>query len=448
MSNKIDFNKYKTEISLPDFLIENYNFLPDEGSSMKYPKLKNTIDGQVLVIKKNANGQYTYFDVHNDAVKGRSILDFVQSRLTCENPNGKAPSLLAVAQVLDAYIKSGKVVAPDNSKYYVDRTMWSKDSILKDLMGLSQITSNDYLKSRGLSESTLNDPLWKGMFFERRYSKDGNVITNTAVKMSNYEGAAGISQRNNSFKGCIGNRFDSLATSIPDNSRPYDKFFIGESMLDCVAHYELHKNEFKNLNVGYYSSEGALTEGQISLLNKVTNEKKPKELVSIFDKDIAGLVYTLKLNCKIDGIDGISATAHDNAQANKIYIDIESQQGINDKLSKLFPKDLFLGVVDEEPSITNFGENKYQIILPRNFEAIQIAIEKMQELRFGKETHVKMELPITKDFNDDLKAKKGLHPDWQIKELNGITRALYKGKLQPLENETKNEKENNNQITM
>lgn len=444
-TEKIDFNKYKTMISLPDFLIDNYGFKPDHGSSLRYPKLKNDITGEILVIKVNANYQYTYFDIHDDSVKGRSILDFVQKELAKDHPNGKQPSLTSVAQTLDGYMTSGKVVAPDSSKYYIENTVWNKDDNFTDIKSLKEINNNEFLKSRGFSERTLENPIFKGVFFERSYNKDGIVHTNTAIKLFNYEGLAGLSQRNTSFKGCLGNRFDSLATSIPTKGTESDVYYLGESFLDCVAHYELNEKVLKDKNVAYLSSEGAITSGQIALFNKFVNEKNPKEIVTIFDKDLAGMAYNLKVNSELH-LDGKTSnsvvTFHEDKVNKMVYLSISNPKGNEDELGKtlstLFSKSNFADIVDNpavdvQLMVKDNNLTTYQIAIPRQYDMLERAIEKIQELRFGPEKNISIEKPITLDFNDDLKATKGMHPDWQIKEMNHIQRAVYKGKLLPLD---------------
>lgn len=456
-SGSIDFNKYKTEISLPDFLIDNYGFQPDKGSSLRYPKLKNDITGEVLVIKRNANQQYTYFSVHDDSVKGRSILDFVQKELAKDNPNGKQPSLTAVAQTLDGYMTSGKVVPPDNSKYYINAALWNTADNFNDVKKLKEITENDFLKSRGFLKSTLENPLFKGVFFERSYNKDGIVHTNTAIKLFNTEGLAGLSQRNTSFKGCLGNRFDSLATSIPAKSTEYDAYFLGESFLDCVAHYELNEKVLRNKTIAYLASEGAITSGQIALFNKLLIDRKPKEIATIFDKDLAGVAYNLKVISELN-IEGktsdVLVTFHEDKVNKMVFLSIsnlnEADSNFKETLENTFSKSNFSDLADN-PAIDvqlmfkDDYRSTYQVAIPRQYDMLERAIEKIQELRFGPEKVISMEKPITLDFNDDLKASKGMHPDWLIKEINNEKRAVYKGKLLPLEEK---EKSNNNEIVI
>ena len=64
---KVDFNQIKTTISLPDFLLE-LGWKIVEGSSNSCPKMSNGT--HTIVIKRNSQNQYTYWDVHSDSVRG------------------------------------------------------------------------------------------------------------------------------------------------------------------------------------------------------------------------------------------------------------------------------------------------------------------------------------------------------------------------------------------
>lgn len=75
---KVDFNQIKTTISLPEFLLE-LGWKIVEGSSNACPKMSNGT--HTIVIKRNSQNQYTYWDVHSDNVRGRSIMDLMQEHL-------------------------------------------------------------------------------------------------------------------------------------------------------------------------------------------------------------------------------------------------------------------------------------------------------------------------------------------------------------------------------
>lgn len=90
---KVDFNQIKTAISLPDFLLQlGWKFV--SGSSNACPKMSNGT--HTIVIKRNAQNQYTYWDVHSDSIRGRSILDFMQEHLF--ETTGKMPTLREVGR--------------------------------------------------------------------------------------------------------------------------------------------------------------------------------------------------------------------------------------------------------------------------------------------------------------------------------------------------------------
>ena len=92
---KVDFNQIKTLISLPDFLYElGWKFV--KGSSRACPKMSNGT--HTIVIKRNAQNQYTYWDVHSDSVRGRTILDLMQDHLM--ETTGKRPTLREVGEML------------------------------------------------------------------------------------------------------------------------------------------------------------------------------------------------------------------------------------------------------------------------------------------------------------------------------------------------------------
>jgi len=71
--------------------------------------------------------------------------------------------------------------------------------------------------------------------------------------MYSEKGMEAISQRNETFKGIIGGKFDCLATSAHDKSRPIDILYVGEPIIDCISHYQL-KHENTPLNLVYVST--------------------------------------------------------------------------------------------------------------------------------------------------------------------------------------------------
>lgn len=435
----IDFEKYKSQISLPDFLKDVYGFRKDEGSSQNYPKLKCSETGEVFVVKKNHKGHYTYFDIHNDNIKGKTILDYVQKRLSIEKfgNEGKLISLPEVAKYLDSYIKTGKVVAPENSTFVLNNESLSKDYITKVLLELKPLNDHTFLKSRGIAEDVFNGRLFNGVIFNKDFFDEETEAkhVNTVFKMWSQDGVIAISQRNELFKGCLGSKSESICISNFDNSKPLDCFYIGESFIDCMSHYQLNHKRLAGKNVVYVSSEGNLVDGQISVIQKALNINKPKEIGLIFDNDLAGHYYSTKFLGKIDiseqplvdskmgqksiHIDVIKGTSvshlemyllnNSESEANLNAIkNIFSE--LNEKLKSHFGEDQF--------RIKSVYENgnfkKLDITFDNSFETWSGAAEAVKEIKFKGIEFIKRETPLLNDFNDDLRAIKGSHPAFKL----------------------------------
>ena len=117
--------------------------------------------------------------------------------------------------------------------------------------------------------------------------------------MYNDKGVQAISQRNETFKGIIGGKFDCLATSNHDKSRPIDILYVGESIIDCISHYQLcHTNT--SLNLVYVSTEGTLTEGQMQLLRIILSKNEVSHFIlsSIMTSRATNTRYGLTINLR------------------------------------------------------------------------------------------------------------------------------------------------------
>ena len=101
---------------------------------------------------------------------------------------------------------------------------------------LSQLQpyKGNYLQKRGILKESIESRFFKDTFFIREVKNKGSVYRNVCIKMYNENGVQAISQRNETFKGIIGGKFDCLATSNHDKSRPIDILYIGESFIDFI----------------------------------------------------------------------------------------------------------------------------------------------------------------------------------------------------------------------
>lgn len=294
---KVDFNKLKTEISLPDLLLHfGWSFAP--GTSSAAVKMTNGTD--VYIIKKNKQGQQTYWDLHGTD-RGKSCLDFMQQQLYKQT--GKMPSLREVGEALQNFLNNHDIVTTNNSTIKVTDGSLDRNQ-LTTLWHELKPYSGDFLEKRGIKPETLNSLVFKDVFYSRRYKVLRKDYYNTCVKLQNASGFQGISQRaydqnGESFKGIKGNKYGSIAISNYDSSRPIDLILVGESMIDNVSHYQMSLLN-SNKNVVYISTEGNITQGQIELIDFLLSHNNVTDIANqvmyIFDNDLNGYKYAIKLD--------------------------------------------------------------------------------------------------------------------------------------------------------
>ena len=342
---KVDFNQLKTEISLPDFLLKlGWKFAP--GSTRTSPKM--TDGNPTIVIKKNSSGQYTYWDVHNESIRGKSIIDIMQQHI--QDETGRIPTLREAGEALINYIKNNEIVIAKESEYHVGNVALDDSQLLMLYRQLKPYDGN-FLSRRGISEETLSSPTFSNVFFSRMYQKEGNTYNNTCIKLIDEKGFRGISQRSygkdgKSFKGIQGNKFRSIAVSNYTKGKAIEHIYVGESMIDCASHYQLkHKPEDKR-NILYVSTEGNITEGQMELIKMLADKQlqdDSSQITYIFDNDECGYKYAIKLdsylrNGTIPELEKMSAEQLQE-KAKQLNIDMPSCNDWNEALQNTLNTD-------------------------------------------------------------------------------------------------------------
>lgn len=301
---KVDFDKLKRDVSLPDFFLYlGWKFV--EGSSNSSPKMSN--GSQTVVIKKNKKDFYTYWDVHDDETRGKSIIDLMRQHIY--EQTGRMPSLREAGEAVQNYVNNNVVILSQDSKYGVSNATLDS-SQLAFLSNQLKPYNGDFLQKRGITQETLSSPVFSGVFTSREYRKDGKVYNNTCVRLINQNGFQGISQRGirpedgKSFKGISGNKFDSIVASKHDKTRPIDHIFVCESMIDGASHYQM-KHQGTSKNLLYISTEGNITQGQMEVIKLLLSRQNindiPNQLTYIFDNDKNGYKYALKLDSFLKG---------------------------------------------------------------------------------------------------------------------------------------------------
>lgn len=197
---KVDFDKLKRDVSLPEFFLYlGWKFV--SGSSNSSPKMSNGSD--TVIIKKNSKDYYTYWDVHGEA-RGKTIIDLMQKHIY--DQTGRMPSLREAGEAVQNYVNNKEVVLSQDSRFGVSNAKLDPNQ-LAFLNSQLKPYQGDFLQKRGITQDTLSSPVFSGVFTSREHRKDGKVYNNTCTRLINQNGFQGISQRGirpedgKSFKG-------------------------------------------------------------------------------------------------------------------------------------------------------------------------------------------------------------------------------------------------------
>ncbi|MDR0603554.1 MAG: hypothetical protein LBG80_04535 [Bacteroidales bacterium] len=412
---KVDFDLLKTNISLPDFLRDILGWKPVEGFTYKNPKMQSPGGDQTIIIKKNAKDFYTYWDVHNDKIKGSTILDIMIDHVYKET--GRNISFREAGEILQTYVDSGKTILPEHSDFKLNNELLDQDYILRVIQRCEPLKNLSFLTKRGIDPEVLQTREWKGAFMQRQQvvNKEGEVkvYENTCIRLVNPSGIQGISQRNEYFKGALGSRYDTIASSMIDRSSPI-KLHLCESILDGLAYYQMHYFPDNKQNVLFVSSEGSLCDGQINTIQTLINHNSIQSIELNYDNDLFGLIYTIKslnldFNNLNEGLSHISISKGLEENDKRIYIGVELNnsngegEGIFQKLFQEQTLNYFFGKENVQIDRINDTASKlnYQVSFPRSVEYLKKLAENIIEYKFGQSLELK--LPVEKDFNDDLK---------------------------------------------
>jgi hypothetical protein len=201
-------------------------------------------------------------------------------------------------------------------------------------------------------------------------------------------------------------------------------------MIDGMSHFQMNYDELKNKSIRYLSSEGSLTDEQIHLLSKTIKIQNPKNLILINDNDLSGKFFNLKIICQVDNnvipikdkpfLNSAKINLHRTDKYNcSLDISFSHKNKIigiqNITLLTDFVKDLnntFANHTTEgnpfELHINKISEtlSNARIHFPAKTQHIDSLHSFIHKYRFNETSFFKIQTPLHKDFNDDLKAEK------------------------------------------
>ncbi|MEC3881817.1 toprim domain-containing protein [Parapedobacter sp. 10938] len=405
------FSELREHIQIVDFAQRyGYSSLTPWAKSKRsrnYPALENTDHNDRVIINRIKN-RYT----EAGATRSGDLIDFVKKRIAIIAPHKAAMvDYAAVNEVLHEYLNIAHELTPQKqepaltAKRGFDPTLFLKSATLRK-------ENISYLQREGIALSTINDTCFAGKIISVKnpiVDKDG-VFSGKHYRYYNVSfpyvlraggPTVGFEQRNVSYKGhALDSNKDSglWLSNLPDNGK-VDAIVVTESAKDCLSYHQLHKPN----NPLYVSLGGHLTSNQVETLKSVFTELKTASNPSIivgFDNDVMGAVFTLQLLCGLaQDIGSIMPHGDDKALMSLIL------PSPNKRLSQLlnnFNKSIRKNSDYQDTRFfSEVSDTSFIIQVPKRKQQLHFLVESIVSA-YGI-SDVIMHIPVSKDFNDDLK---------------------------------------------
>jgi len=392
------YEDFKNEISLVD-LVEYYGYRLQKGQGIKIPIYENANKDKIGIFNPGQTGKERYFNCRNNYEKG-SCIDFIQNRLK----DGTIPMPLMEANVAKATtillsnFNGCPLETRERNKQLFIRQEETKIPNKNFEETKCMLTNTQFLHARGFSDSTIMSKLFTDRIFN---IKDKRFRYNIAFPIWNKdEKIVGMESRNDGFKGFLPNSDRSSAIWHSNVPEKIEGVFVAETPLDCIAHYQLHKND----NILYCSFGGTLSPDQVNVVNDLLRKNISKIDAKNFkfmlgaDNDVAGARYDMMfINAqltikKLGYIDQVSS-----GDVKKFQFDVE----IPNVESNKFPKKAGETIETDGMEVSKTGDNTYSFKIAFGD---YIAMKEFNKtiLDLHKLPHTVFEKAVMKDWNDDL----------------------------------------------
>jgi hypothetical protein len=265
----------------------------NRSKGIKWPVLESNSGDKIIIVNPNSSSNQGYFNPNDDRDKG-TLINFVGNRLGDIFPQDLSLSREQnINRVLHQWLNlpfrerlaSTKIMGSSRHGELVEESTFSP-VVLKPLKDM------DYLKLRGIDESTLRSTNFHGKILQCRIGNFCNIAFPYQETIGGKYVGAEI--RNHQFKRHLRG---SLRTSsvwvsnIPDQAK---RLIISESAIDCLSYFQI-KGDFEDV---YMSFGGSITNGQ---LQTICNMVKQLPLDATFrviiavDHDKMGKEYAKKI---------------------------------------------------------------------------------------------------------------------------------------------------------
>ena len=267
-----ELERFKSEINLVDYAI-SYGYRPVKGEiSRNSAALKNPATGHKMIITREADGHYVYFSANGGSDKG-SIIDFVQRQ--------HGYNMGEVRKHLRGYSPDIATAARSQHAILLHPVSKDKGEVVRRLAtmpGVSHENGHAYLQRRGLGV----DILTHERFINRiRTGEMGEAVFPHYDK----EGICGYEQKNQGFTGFSPG--GSKGVWVSNTTKADSKLFIGESAIDCLSHFAIHKDT----TTRYISTGGSWNDKTPELIKEAAAKHPGKTVILGFDNDDGGKAF-------------------------------------------------------------------------------------------------------------------------------------------------------------
>jgi Toprim-like/Protein of unknown function (DUF3991) len=261
--------------------VRSYGYKPVTGEvSRNSVSLKNESSGHKIVVTRKEDGHFVYFSANGGSDSG-TIIDFCAARENFYTDRGDV-NVGKVRVLLRGY--SPDIATTERSRNAILlRPISTKErgNVVQRLATMPGVTcegGHAYLKRRGLGA----DILTHERFINRiRTGEMGEAVFPHYDK----EGICGYEQKNQGFTG-----FSPGGTKgvwVSNTSRNDSKLFIGESSIDCLSHFAIHKDE----KTRYISTGGSWNDKTPELIKEAVAKHPGNTVILGFDNDDGGKAF-------------------------------------------------------------------------------------------------------------------------------------------------------------
>jgi hypothetical protein len=286
------FNEFRSKISIMELALAN-GYSCNRSKGMKWPVLESNSGDKIIIVNPNSSSNQGYFNPNDDRDKG-TLINFVGNRLGDIFPQDLSLSREQnINRVLHQWLNLPfrerlaltKILGSSRHGQGVEELTFSP-ALLKPL------EDADYLKFRGIDESTLRSTNFKGKMLQCRI---GNFC-NIAFPYQETIGGkyVGAEVRNHHFKRHLRGSLRSSSVWISNIPTEVKRMIICESAIDCLSYNQL-KGAVEDV---YISFGGSITNGQLltilTMVKQLLLDATVQVIIAV-DHDKMGKEYTKKI---------------------------------------------------------------------------------------------------------------------------------------------------------